>query len=498
MSEDRPTGPDRFVVDRSWTRPEHGDVVVAGSPLRLFRLGPAGVRVVEAIERGEPCPSGHEPLTDRLVDAGAVHPLPGPARAYGAGEVTAVIPVHDEDRAVLAALVGRLGALGEVVVVDDASTEPVGELAGARVVRLHRNRGPAAARNAALGAVRTAVALFLDADTEPPDGDWLGPLLAHLDDERVGLVAPRVLSVGAPGVLGAFDAARSPLDLGPHPARIRPGTRVSYVPAAALLVRLEALASIGGFDEALRYGEDVDLVWRLVEAGWACRYEPAVSVGHRPRRNLAAFARQRYSYGTSAAPLARRHPGALAPARVSGWSAAVWGFAATGHPLVAVTTAAATTAALARRLRNVPRPWRLALRFAGLGHVFAGRTLAAAVTRAWWPIAAVVAVRGSRRARLVVTAAALVPALVDWRERRPGVDPLRYTALALLDDAAYGWGLWRGCLTEGEIGPLLPELASWPRTPQTHNSPSKPRLQSQRRSTTATSEAPIRSTPTTR
>ena len=54
-------------------------------------------------------------------------------------------------------------------------------------------------------------------------------------------------------------------------------TRVAYVPTAALLVRRAALGD--GFDESLRNGEDVDLVWRLIEAGWRVRYEPAVQVG---------------------------------------------------------------------------------------------------------------------------------------------------------------------------------------------------------------------------
>ena len=42
---------------------------------------------------------------------------------------------------------------------------------------------------------------------------------------------------------------------------------------------LETLAS--GFDADLRVGEDVDLVWRLVDAGWSVRYQPSVTVFHR-------------------------------------------------------------------------------------------------------------------------------------------------------------------------------------------------------------------------
>ena len=46
---------------------------MAGSPLRLFRLGPAGATVAERIERGDAvAPSV---LIDRLLDAGAIHPV---------------------------------------------------------------------------------------------------------------------------------------------------------------------------------------------------------------------------------------------------------------------------------------------------------------------------------------------------------------------------------------------------------------------------------------
>ena len=72
---------------------------------------------------------------------------------------------------------------------------------------------------------------------------------------------------------------RSPLDMGDRPAEVQPGRRVSYVPSAALLVRRSALPE-DPFDPALRYGEDVDLIWRLIDAGWRVRYEPGVVVHH--------------------------------------------------------------------------------------------------------------------------------------------------------------------------------------------------------------------------
>jgi hypothetical protein len=194
------------------------------------------------------------------------------------------------------------------------------------------------------------------------------------------------------------------------------------------------------------------------------RYEPEVTVHHEPRRDFAGMARQRLAYGRSAAPLARRHPGALAPVRVSGWSAAVWALAASAHPLglaAAGLTAAGTTAALARKLGDVPERDRLALRLAGLGHLHAGRQLASGITRVGWPVALLAALC-SKRARRAVLAAALVPALWDWARHRPRLDPVRYVALRLLDDVAYGAGVWAEALRTGEWGPLVPDLTSWP------------------------------------
>ena len=102
------------------------------------------------------------------------------------------------------------------------------------------------------------------------------------------------------------------------------------------------------------------------------------------------------------------------------------------------------------------------MRLTGTGHLFAGRMLASAITRAWWPIVVVLALV-SRRARRVLAAAALVPPLLDWVRQRPPLDPLRYVALRILDDAAYGVGLWRGAIDRRTVEPLLPDLTSWPR-----------------------------------
>jgi mycofactocin system glycosyltransferase len=227
------------------------------------------------------------------------------------------------------------------------------------------------------------------------------------------------------------------------------------------VIRRAVLDEAGGFDEGMRFGEDVDLVWRVVARGWTIRYEPATSGAHPARPTMRDWLKQRFEYGTSAAPLARRHGTAVAPLAVSSWSALVWALVAIGRPVTGLAVGAATTAGLAPRLEGLEHPWAESLRLAGQGHLYAGRSLADAVRRAWWPLAFAAAMV-SRRTRVVVLAAATVPALLEWREQRPRLDPARWVALRLVDDLAYGAGVWTGCRRERSLAALCPDLTLWP------------------------------------
>ena len=99
--------------------------------------------------------------------------------------------------------------------------------------------------------------------------------------------------------------------------------------------------------------------------------------------------------------------------------------------------------------------WTLAIRLAGGGTLAAGRPMGSALSRAWWPLAIPAAV-AVPKLRLPVTALMLAPPLLDWADRRPPLDPVRYTAARLLDDAAYSLGVWQGCLRRRTLLPLVP------------------------------------------
>ena len=233
------------------------------------------------------------------------------------------------------------------------------------------------------------------------------------------------------------------------------------MPAAAIVCRAEAVRAIGGFDEALRTGEDVDLVWRLAAAGHRCRYEPTSVVMHQPRSTLYALLQQRFGFGRSATPLAARHPGALGPVRLSPWSALVWLLALKRRPLLTAGVLAGTIVALVRKLRDVP-PVE-SVRLVGLGTLAVGRQLADAVTRVWWPLALLVSfVRP--RLRRPLAAALLVPTVVAAARER-SAQPIIDAPVQLLDRMAYGAGVWAGVVDAGDLAALLPVI--WAHSTQT-------------------------------
>ncbi len=431
--------------------------LTGGAPWRLLRLSPAGGRLVGAWAAGAPV--GDEPqgrhLAGRLVDAGLLVADPDPGADLA--DVTFVVPVRDR-AAGLARTLDALDPSVPVVVVDDGSVDPgpvaalVAARPGATCLRRDTPGGPGAARNTGWRDASSELVAFVDADCAPapaaPGGppSWTGRLSGHFADPAVGAVAPRVRSDATgdgPHWLTAYERARSPLDLGPAAAPVRPRSTVAYVPTAALVVRRAAIEGLGGFDEAMATGEDVDLVWRLHAAGWRVRYDPSVEVSHPPRATLRAWATQRFGYGRSAAPLAARHGTAVAPLTVSPWSAAAWTVAGLGHPAAGAALAAGSVAALAARHRSRGRPTAALVRAGAAGQWRAGAALAGAVVRAWWPVAAVAAAV-SARARRAVLVAALAPAVVSWVRARPAVGPVTWIALRLADDAAYGAGVWAG------------------------------------------------------
>lgn len=397
-------------------------------------------------------------LARSLLDRGLADPVWGDETGVAPSDVTVVIPVRDRTEQVRR-LVATLPAQIPVVIVDDGSFDAQSLIGlGRTVVRHETSHGPAAARNTGLAQVTTDYVCFLDSDVTLEEGT-LTRLRREFLDPAVAIAGPRILGFplddGA-GSIARYEAARSSLDLGRRPARVAPATRVSYLPSAALMARVAALK--GGFDEAMQVAEDVDLVWRVVAAGWTVRYVPQSTVRHDHRVAATAWLERKTFYGTGAELLTRRHGDLVAPLRLDPLCAlAVAALASQRRWSVPVAAVAAGGHLAVMAVRTRPPQQRLTTggTLTAMSLVATGWQLAAAVTRHHWPLAAVAAL-ASWRARRVVAVAAIAEGVADYRRVRPDLDPATYLLLHRADDLAYGFGVWAGAVRGRSIRPLLP------------------------------------------
>jgi GT2 family glycosyltransferase/tetratricopeptide (TPR) repeat protein len=188
----------------------------------------------------------------------------------------------------------------EIWVVDNGSTDGTVEfLAGQeragrlRAIVSSTNLGFAVACNRGARAAQGRHVLFLNNDTEVRPG-WLDPLVERLEaDLRLGAVGSKLLfpdgTIQHAGVAIIEDrqlpdplAARHIHYRKPQDAREASQPRMyQALTAACLMLRKSAFEQVGGFDEEYWNGyEDVDLCFKLQQAGWNLLYEPRSVVIH--------------------------------------------------------------------------------------------------------------------------------------------------------------------------------------------------------------------------
>jgi mycofactocin glycosyltransferase len=434
-----------------------GRTLLGGHPFRRLSLTQAGAAAIgdwrdtSAVGPGQ----GRRRLARRLLDADILQPRPAPSR--GISDLTLVVPVRDRaaelERCLDAAR--RACPHAPIIVVDDGSTPALTvSRSGVQVLRHPTSRGPAAARNTGLAACRTPFVAFVDSDVVIT-ASAVSRLVDHLADPCVAVVAPRVRAQAPAGSLvAAYEARHSALDMGPSAAVVAPGRPLSYVPSTALVARREALGA--GFDESLLIGEDVDLVWRLADAGWRIRYEPTAEVRHDHPEALARFVARRRLYARSIGMLARRHPRAVPAMWVSPPLVLPWLLLLGGRPRAAGAAVAWAVMRTERRLggRSTQRR-RIACTVVGRGLLVTGVALAHAVRRAWAP-PLVALCPGRPRLRVALLLAFAVPVVEDAVTTRSVRRALGDLPMRLLDEAVAVAGTWEGCLEQRTVRPLLP------------------------------------------
>jgi mycofactocin glycosyltransferase len=210
-----------------------------------------------------------------------------------------IVPVYNGEATIAECLDSLLELrypddLLELLVVDNGSRDGTAAVLrgyGGRIVRLDEStRGPAAARNAGLRAARGEVVAFTDADCRV-DPDWLTAIVAPLADWSTGIAGGTIRAMPPVGDVERFGEV-----IHDHRRAIE-----VYEPPYAITMnwasRRAVLQELGGFDERFRRGEDVDLSYRMIQAGYTLVFTPAAVVYHHNEDRLAGLFREGFAHG---------------------------------------------------------------------------------------------------------------------------------------------------------------------------------------------------------
>jgi hypothetical protein len=165
-----------------------------------------------------------------------------------------------------------------------------------------------------------------------PDRKWLQYLIATMQDQQVD-------AIGGPNLPPASDSAIAKcVAASPGgPCHVMLDDRLAeHVPGCNMAFKRDVLRSIGGFDEQFRIaGDDVDVCWRLIDAGIAIGFAPAALVWHHRRHSVRGYLRQQRGYGHAEALLQFKHPERFNPLGASRWRGVIYGEGAIGLPVIA-------------------------------------------------------------------------------------------------------------------------------------------------------------------
>ena len=230
-----------------------------------------------------------------------------------------IVPVYnrpDEVDELLESLTRQAYKDFEVVVVEDGSQHPCKEVCDKYSSRLDiryyykDNSGPGQSRNYGAERAHGEWLIVLDSDVVLPPGymqsversladsrpaAWGGPDAAHPDFTPVQKAIS--YSMTSFFTTGGIRGGKAKLDK-------------FYPRSYNMGILREVYQQLGGFSK-MRFGEDIDFSYRIVEAGYATCLLPEAWVWHKRRTDFRKFFRQVYNSGIARINLEKRHPGTL-------------------------------------------------------------------------------------------------------------------------------------------------------------------------------------------
>ena len=194
----------------------------------------------------------------------------------------------------------------EVIVINDGSTDNFADIVSEYAVKLYstENQGLSAARNMGMRKAIGEIIAYIDDDAYP-DEHWLHYLAyAYRNSNHACIGGPNI----APFVDGPIATCVANAPGGPVHVLVSDEI-AEHVPGCNLSVRKEVLMKIGGFDPVFRTaGDDVDVCWRIQQAGHTIGFHPGAVVWHHRRNSLLAYWKQQKGYGKAEALLEAKWP----------------------------------------------------------------------------------------------------------------------------------------------------------------------------------------------
>ena len=231
-------------------------------------------------------------------------------------KVSVIVPAYNEENHIKNCLDSILSldydpALIEVIVVDDGSTDSTASIiSGYGNVQIIKgaHKGPSAGRNLAISKANGEFIALTDADCVVPR-NWIKDLVAHFEDDNIAAVGGTQIPAQDStdfevSVQKVFSALGFVAGYGKKIAA--PGS-IDHNASCNVIYRKAVLMNVGGFDESLWPGEDVELDHKIKLKGLTLKQVPSVAVEHYRPRNIVQYRKMMNKYGAAQAYLVRKY-----------------------------------------------------------------------------------------------------------------------------------------------------------------------------------------------